>query len=365
MSVRYDIAIVGAGIAGASLAAECAGHRDIVVLEAEDSPGYHTTGRSAAFWEQTYGGPGVLPLTTASGDFLRDHGFLKRRGGLYIGRESDAGAIAAFADRYAGTGAPIERLDRIGMLERLPDLLPRWRHGLFVPDCSDIDVAGLHQHYLAAMRHAGVELQLRWRVEQIARDGDDWVLTDAHGREVRAGLLVDAAGAWADRIAGLAGIPPLGITPLRRTVAQLRTAPEPSPDLPLTLDINGRFYFKPEGMRLWLSPHDEEPSEPCDAAPEDEAIAHAIDRFGKVLDWDVVAVERKWAGLRNFAPDRLPVYGFEPSQPDFFWCAGQGGWGIQTAPAAARLAAQILLDLPCDAMTEGLDRTRYSPDRFR
>jgi D-arginine dehydrogenase len=145
---------------------------------------------------------------------------------------------------------------------------------------------------------------------------------------------------------------------------QLRVDPAPPADLPLTLDIAGEFYFRPENGRLWLSPHDETPSEPCDAAPEEYDIALAIDRFEQVVDWKIEAVERKWAGLRSFAPDRLPVFGFDPQVPGLFWCAGQGGYGIQTAPAAARFSAQLLLGLPRDAMTEQLDEGLYSPARF-
>ena len=157
-------------------------------------------------------------------------------------------------------------------------------------------------------------------------------------------MLVNAAGAWADKVAALAGERPVGIRPYRRTLVQLRVDPPAPAGLPLVVDAAGRFYFKPEaGGRLWLSPHDETPCEPCDCAPEELDVAVAIDRLREVVDWRVRAVERKWAGLRSFAPDRLPVYGFSPSRRGFFWCAGQGGFGIQTAPAAARLAADLLL----------------------
>jgi D-arginine dehydrogenase len=165
-------------------------------------------------------------------------------------------------------------------------------------------------------------------------------------------------------VAELAGARALGIQPLRRTVAQLRTAPTPPADLPLVLDISGEFYFKPEHGKLWLSPHDETPCAPCDAAPEELDVALAIDRFERVVDWRIETVEHKWSGLRSFAPDRLPVYGYDGRVPGFFWFAGQGGFGIQTAPAAARLGAQLLLDLPRDEMTEGLSPALYAPERF-
>ena len=173
-------------------------------------------------------------------------------------------------------------------------------------------------------------------------------------------MLVNAAGAWADDVAMKAGATPLGIAPLRRTVVQLRTAPPAPADLPLVLDIEESFYFKPEAGRLWLSPHDETPSPPCDAAPEDIDVAAAIARLATVVDWRIERLEHRWAGLRSFAPDRLPVYGFDSGAQGFFWFAGQGGFGIQTAPAAARLAAGLLLG-------EGwgeVDPARYAPARF-
>jgi D-arginine dehydrogenase len=178
-------------------------------------------------------------------------------------------------------------------------------------------------------------------------------------------MVVNAAGAWADPVAALFGAMPLGITPLRRTIVQLRTDPPPPVDMPLTFGIDEDFYFKPQSGRLLVSPHDEIPDVAHDVAPEELDVAIAIDRFEHVLDWRIAALERRWAGLRSFSPDRLPVYGFDPVVPGFFWFAGQGGFGIQTAPAAARLAAQLLLGHPRDAMTEALDASRYAPGRFQ
>lgn len=366
MSDSYDIAVIGAGIAGASIAAELvalnAGR--VVVLEAEERPGYHTTGRSAAFWEECYGGPEIVPLTLASGRWLREHGFLSPRGALYVGTADQAGALDAFMETFAGSGATIERLRRGGLVERLHGVRAEYDGAVWEPACADIDVAGLHQHYLAAAQRGGAEMRMRWRVDSAERIPDGWRLRSERGEVLSARIIVNAAGAWADSFAAMAGANPIGIQPYRRTVAQVRTDPAPPADLPLVLDIAGRFYFKPESGRLWLSPHDEEPSPPCDAAPEELAIAEAIDRFEKVVDWRVAAVERKWAGLRSFAPDRLPVYGFDPQVDGLFWFAGQGGYGIQTAPAAARLGAQLLTGTPRDAMTAALDSGLYDPARF-
>ncbi len=360
---EFDVAVIGAGMAGASLAAECAPHARVLLVEAEDTPGYHTTGRSAAFWEETYGGPGVVPLTMASGRFLREGGYLSPRGALNIGQAADREKVEAFAETFTALGATLHLQDRAAIAARVPGLRPEWVVGVWEPECADIDVAGLHQHYLAAAKRTGSVLRVRARVDQIEREGEGWRIGWAGGEACTA-MIANAAGAWADNLARLAGAAPLGIGPLRRTIVQVRTDPAPADDLPLVLGINEDFYFKPQAGRLWLSPHDEIPDVAGDAAPEELDVAIAIDRFEHVVDWRIEAVERRWAGLRSFAPDRLPVYGFDPAVPGLFWFAGQGGFGIQTAPAAARLAAQLLLGLPRDGLTAEIDAAVYSPVRF-
>ncbi len=360
----YDFAIIGAGMAGASIAAELAPYARVLVLEAEDTPGYHSTGRSAAFWEECYGGPGVVPLTLASGTFLREHGFLSPRGALYIGRDQDRAQIDAFIQTFSGTGVTIERLGRAGLAARVPQLRSDWCDAIWEPACADIDVAGLHQHYLRELKRAEADLVCRGRVSALHRDSGRWKITTESGDDFLAANVVNAAGAWADQIAAFAQARPLGIKPMRRTVVQLRVTPDVRADQPLVLDINGAFYFKPDSGRLWLSPHDEIPSEPCDAAPEEIDVARVIDRFEKATDWKIEAVERKWAGLRSFSPDRLPVYGTDPQVEGFHWFAGQGGFGIQTAPAAARLGAQAILGNEADSLTAGINRNVYSPARY-
>ena len=360
MSECFDFAIVGAGIAGASLAAGLAPHARVLLIEGEDRPGYHSTGRSAAFWTESYGGPGVQPLTTGSYAFLAQHGLLSDRGGLTLARVEEARRLDKFARTFAALGVRVEQLDRAALEQRLPGLRDEWTCGAYEPDCSDIDVAALHQLYLVQARGGGAQLWLRARLIGAARQGAGWALTMADGRTATADVLVNAAGAWADPVAALAGLNPLGIQPYRRTVVQLRLGRPVPADLPLVMGFDGSFYFKPESGKLWLSPHDEVPSPPCDAAPEELDVASAIDRFEHVLDWPIAALEHKWAGLRSFAPDRLPVYGFDPREPRFFWFAGQGGFGIQTAPAAADLAAGLLLGQSGGA----IDPVPYSPARF-
>ncbi|TFI57868.1 FAD-binding oxidoreductase [Sphingomonas parva] len=362
MSRRADVAIVGAGIAGASLAAEIAGEVSVLLLEAEEQPGYHSTGRSAAFWSETYGGPAVQPLTTASGPWLEERGFLGPRGGLHIAA-GDSAPLDALA-RELGGAVELERLGRSALEARVPGLRPAWRDGLYEPTCADIDVAALHACYLKQARGEGAQLVTGARVERATREDGAWVIETRAGTFI-ADILVDAAGAWADEVAGRAGLAPIGIQPYRRTVAQLRVDPPAPADLPLVIDALGRFYFKPEaGGRIWLSPHDETAMAACDCAPDELDVAIAIERLESVVDWTIERVEHKWAGLRTFAPDRVPVYGFAPRRRDFFWFAGQGGFGIQTAPAAAKLAAALLLDRDPDPMIAGIDPELYSPERF-
>ncbi|MGE4322360.1 MAG: NAD(P)/FAD-dependent oxidoreductase [Sphingobium sp.] len=365
---RADIVIVGGGMAGASLGAALAAHASVLILEGEAQAGYHATGRSVAFWEESYGGPVVQPLTTASGPYLLapdpdfvDRPFVARRRALHVGRAGDRDARDALLADFAGA-VDMQPVDPHAMI---PGLRPDWTLGVLEPSCRDIDVAALHQAYLRQFRRRGGTLCLDRRLIAAARDGMGWRVDTTAG-PIACAMIVNAAGAWADDVARACAVAPIGITPLRRTVVQLRVPGLPSADLPLVMDLGQTFYFKPEGAgRIWLTPHDETPSPPCDAAPETEAVALAIDRFQQVVDWPIAAVERKWAGLRSFAPDRAPVYGFDPNAPGFFWFAGQGGFGIQTAPAAALFAAALIAGTGMPEPIAGLDPARYGPERFR
>jgi len=361
MAPVYDIAIVGAGMAGASLAAALGQHARVLVLEAEDTPGYHATGRSAAFWSETYGGPGIQPLTTASGPFLEAGGHLAPLGSIHIGRAEDEAAIDAFLAEFAGSDVALDRVDPAAFV---PGLRADWTLGVQEASCAYIDVAALHAESIATARRTGVDFVSDAAFSGATRVDGVWTI-DTKAGAFKARVIVDAAGAWADAVAVQAGVRPLGLQAYRRTMVQLRTDPGAPEGLPHIADIAGRFYFKPEpGGRLWLSPHDETPTAPCDAAPDEIDIAIAVDRFERVVDWRVAAIERRWAGLRTFAPDRLPIYGFDPDTPAFFWCAGQGGFGIQTAPAAALLAASLLLGTAPDPAVAAIDPARYSPHRF-
>ena len=355
----HDIAIVGAGIAGAGLAAAIGLRASVVLLEGEATPGYHATGRSAAFWSETYGGPGIQPLTTASGPLLRD--YLTPLGSLHIGRADDGTKADAFQRDFADTDVALERVDPAAYV---PGLRGDWTIGVMEPSCAYIDVAALHAAEIACARHAGIAIMTDASLRVASRSCGVWTIETSSGL-VRSRILVNAAGAWADVVAVHAGVRPLGLRAYRRTMAQLRTDPGAPKSMPHVIDLSGQFYFKPEpGGRVWLTPHDETASDPCDAAPDELDIAIAIDRFEGVVDWRVASVERRWAGLRTFAADRLPVYGFDAAVPGFFWYAGQGGFGIQTAPAGARVAAALLLGTTPDAAVTGIDPERYSPTRF-
>jgi D-arginine dehydrogenase len=365
----FDLAIIGAGIAGASLAAEISAHRSVILIEAEAHPGYHSTGRSAAFWDEAYGGPMVQPLTTASGPLLtnppttfHDGPLMRRRGALHLGTGADASLAETLLADFADSGVRFEQLARAGLEARVAGLRPDWTLGLWEPDCCDIDVGALHGAYLRQAKRHGVHLECNARLQSAEWRSGHWELA-ANGFTCTAATLVNAAGAWADELASVAGIRQLGIQPYRRTIVQLAVNPEAPANLPLVIGLDGSFYFKPDsGGTLWLSPHDETPSPACDTAPEELDVALAIDRLQQVVDWDIRRVEHKWAGLRSFAPDRLPVIGPDPANPAFFWLAGQGGFGIQTAPAIARMAGSMLaMEI---AAVPAVDASVYHPSRL-
>jgi len=361
---NFDVIIIGGGIGGASLGAEIAAQRRTLIVEAEDVCGYHSTGRSAAFYLDSYGGPDVAKLTLASRKFLdsppaefSDRGFLRQRGDLHLTR----GVLPELPSEVETRVVERPELEQL-----VPGIRPDWRRALFEPGCADIDVAALHAAYLRAFREAGGEIRTGAGLEVAEHSNGRWQIILSNDSRLSGTVIVNAAGAWADNVAKRCSVEPLRIAPKRRTMVQLRVGRTGLRDLPLVDGADGSFYFKGEGDRsVWLSPHDEVDSDPCDAAPEEIDIATAIDRFEKVVDWPVERVERSWAGLRSFAPDRLPVYGYDPVAEGFFWCAGQGGFGIQTSPAAAKLAASVLLAEEPDASVAGINPQIFSPRRFR
>ena len=360
---EFDVLIVGGGIAGASLGAEIAADLRVGIIEAEAHCGMHATGRSAAFWLESYGGPQVALLSAASRDFLlnppaefSDASFLRERGDVHITK----GDLPELPPAVVSRVVERDELERI-----LPGIRPQWRRGLLEPGRADIAVGALHAAYLRRFRGLGGKIATGASLASATFADGSWTVRLADGSTARTTTIVNAAGAWADSVATACGVRPLGISAKRRTMVQLRVGRSGLRELPLVDDADGTFYFKGEGDRsIWLSPHDEIASDPCDAAPEEIDVALAIDRFEQVVDWPVEAVERSWAGLRSFAPDRIPVYGFDPDVRSFFWCVGQGGFGIQTAPAAAKLAASILTGGQPDRTVAHIEARLFSPARF-
>lgn len=371
---EFDILIIGAGIGGAALAhalMDRAPGLRLAILEAEDQPGYHTTGRSAAFYAETYGGPSVQPLTTASRSFFEcpplgfcDTAIVSPRGALHIRHAERPDRLSDLEAEFRRGGVAHQRLGPEGIARLIPWLRPEWSQtAIWEPGCSDIDVAGLHQAYLRAARRAGATLATGARAQAIRREAGLWRLDTSAGR-FSAAKIVNAAGAWADQVAELAGVKPLGIQPLRRTIVVTEVRPEAPADLPVVMDSGGSLYFKPDAGRLWISPHDETPDLAHDVQPDELDMAVALDRFEQMCDWPIRRLASKWAGLRNFAPDRLPVLGADPAEPAFHWCAGQGGWGIQTSPAAGAIGAALLLGEAVATPYAGIDMAPYRPDRL-
>jgi len=373
---RYDYLVLGSGIAGASIAYELATQARVGIVEREESPGYHTTGRSAAMFVESYGNAWVRRLTVASRPFFDappagfcDHALLTSRGCLTIAGQDQLSALEALIVRVGSTGSEIRELSGPVARTMVPILRPdRVARAVFEPNSCDIDTHGLHAGYLRMARARGATLRLNAGVDRIERRGNVWRLWLAGGDTVEARVIVNAAGAWADQVAGLAGATPLGLEPRRRTVVLLPPPKEMGiGKWPSVIDVDEQFYFKPESGCLLATPADETPSAPVDAAPEELDIALCIDRIQTATDLSVSHIQRSWAGLRTFAPDRTPIFGYDPDVAGFFWFAGQGGYGMQTAPAAARLGAALACqrDIPTDLCERGLGTAPFSPARWR
>ena len=359
-----DVLIVGGGIAGASLGARLAGTKRVILIESEDLCGRHSTGRSAAFWEASLGSGAARRLSLASKPMFdagwpgSDTLLLRRRGTVHL--TGPHGDRVDGADELTGEHA-LAWLDRAALDAMIPGLRGQWTGAWYEASCADIEVAAFHAACLAAIRRAGGEVRTDAALRSAARSGGVWEAETAAG-PIRANILVNAGGAWADEVAGRCGAARIGLQPKRRTVVQLRVGRRGLRDLPLITDLHHSFYFKGEADNsIWVSPLDETPVDPCDAAPEEIDVATAIDRFEAAVDWPVEAVERKWAGLRSFASDGLMKFGFAPDAPDFFWCAGQGGMGIQTAPAASLLCATIILKEPMPKELAGISPEDFAP----
>ena len=363
------IVVIGAGIAGASVAAElAAAGQDVLLLERESAPGYHTTGRSAALYTPSYGPPVIRALTRASAGAFnappsaeRPYPLLRPRDVLFVANADQGASLEA-----AAADLPVTRISAAEARAMLPLLREDYLAGaLHDAGSADIDVEALHRQFLRALTTHRGELRLKTEVTGITREGNGWRIETPQG-EITAEMLVNASGAWADEIARMAGVAPVGLVPKRRTAMLVAPPAGQNVDAwPMVVDIDETFYLRPDAGKLLLSPADETPSEPCDAQPDEWDVALCIDRVQQAVDLPVRRIEHKWAGLRSFVADKAPVVGHAPDAPGFVWVAGQGGYGIQTAPAMGRAAAALALGqpIPQDIADQGVRAEALAPRR--
>ena len=373
---EFDLIIVGAGIAGASLAYRVAGRRSVLLLEREAQPGYHSTGRSAAMFMESYGPPAVRALTRASRAFYEQPpaGFaevplLAPRGALYLAVHGQEALLRETVEALAASGTPLELLDAGATLARVGCLRPELVHGAVLErDAQDIDVHALHQGFLRGFRAQGGELRSGAALVKARRVGQRWELQLSDGEGVAAREVVNAAGAWADEVAAPCGALPIGLVPRRRSAFTF-AAPE-GVDVsgwPAVIGVDESCYFKPDAGRLLGSPANADPTVPHDVVPEELDIALGIHRIEALTTLTIRRPASTWAGLRSFAPDGEMVIGHDDRCPGFFWLAGQGGYGIQSAAGAAALAASLLCGepLPPSLAAHGVDPQSLAPRRLR
>ena len=373
MSEQFDIAVIGAGIAGASVAANLAkaGQR-VVLLEMETQPGYHTTGRSAAVYSPIYGPQPIRALTRASLAFYENppeefagRPLLSPFAAAFVARDDQLAHLAKMEKELADAKTVV-RIDSQEVSERLPLLRKGYAAAaLWDSGTSEIDVAALHQGYLRQFKTAGGILTTGAEVMEMERVAGQWSLQTRQGT-LKAQTVINAAGAWADVLGQMAGAERIGLVPKRRTALMI-DAPDgyDTKSLPLVIDVQEQFYLKPDAGKLLISPANEDPEHPCDVQPDEMDIAICVDRIERAFDISVRKVESPWAGLRSFVADKSPVAGFSDRVDGFYWLAGQGGYGIQSAPALAQYAAAEILGqpIPDHILTERLDPQSICPGR--
>lgn len=369
-----EVIVVGAGIAGASVAYELQAFCEVTLLEREGQPGDHATGRSAATFAPAYGNRVIRALSGASRAFydepsepLFDQPVLRPRGELFIARNDQADRLERFYLDMKPLLPDLEPLQAEQVLDLVPVLRPSYVvGGVYDRSAMDMDVAAIHQGYLRGFRERGGRLVTDAEVVEIGQASLPWQVRTRAG-VFEAPVVVNAAGAWADQLAMLAGVPPLALTPMRRTAFVFEPSIPLDPAWPGVVDADERFYFKPEAGLGLGSPGDQTPVPPQDVQPEADDVALAVDRIERASRLRVLRIRRRWAGLRTFAPDRIPVVGMDEVVPGFFWLAGQGGYGIQMAPALARTGASLLVEgvVPDDVLDLGVTAEDLMPLRLR
>lgn len=372
----FDVLIIGAGIAGASLAWRLASKRKVLLIEREAFPGMHSTGRSAAMFMESYGPPGVRALTRASRAFYEnpptgfcDSPLLSRRGALYVAMHGQEDLLAQMARELTAHGGAIEQLDAAATLACVPCLRPELVSGaLYEAAAEDIDVHALHQGFLRGVKSHGGVLRTDTQVRTARHNGSGWDIVLGNDDAIRATVVVNAAGAWADEVATLFAVPPVGLVPRRRSAFTFK-APDGMDvsSWPAVVGVDEGWYFKPDAGRLLGSPANADDTVPHDVMPEELDIAIGIDRLQTATTLTIRRPERTWAGLRSFVSDGELVIGFDNHVPGFFWLAAQGGYGIQSAAGASELACSLLCadPMPESLRTEGVTAASFAPSRLR
>ncbi|HUR42578.1 MAG TPA: FAD-binding oxidoreductase [Aestuariivirga sp.] len=363
MATDFDVIVIGAGIAGASVAAHLAETGSVLVLDMEERPGFHSTGRSASSYEPNYGPPSIRALTRAGRSYFSEGGFLTPRQTLFLMPEGQEESFAKLMKAQHG-------MREIG-LSAAQSLFPLLRENyarrfLLDPGTADVDVDLLHQTYLRLIKSRGGVVVCAAPVEGLERVSRLWKVATSKGL-FRARTIINAAGAWGDHIAKLAGAKPAGLQPKRRSMAVVPMPEGVDPmTWPLAGDVGETWYCRPQSGKLLISPADAAPVEAHDAFADEMTLAEGIDRFQQAIDFEVTRVEHTWGGLRSFVSDGNPVVGFDPEVEGFFWLIGQGGYGIQTSPALSRLAAALVRGeaAPGDILDEGLVLKELWPERF-
>lgn len=371
----YDFIVIGAGMAGTSTSFFLADFGSVLLLERETQPGYHSTGRSAALYSEAYGNAIIRALTTASKSFFRkpptgftDNDILTPRGTLFIGREDQLKSLDVLQKEASFLVNSIQRLTGKEACKLIPSLRIDYVAGaVFEPEAMDIDVNSLHQGFLKGTRTKGGTILNNAEVKNIQKRQDLWQVS-CGAETFQSPKIINAAGAWCDVVAALAGAKKINLVPKRRSGFLFE--PPINTDIntwPVCVDIDEKFYFKPESGKLMGSPADETPIGPCDVQPEELDIAIAVDRIQKASNFSITQIKHRWAGLRSFVSDKTPVVGPDPELEGFFWCAGQGGYGIQTAPTMGQITAALSIgeSVPETLFSGGFNLDSLSPARIK
>jgi D-arginine dehydrogenase len=372
---KYEYLVIGAGIAGASAAYELSRLGSTLILERESQPGYHTTGRSAAVFSEIYGNATIRGLTIGSREFFEspppgfsEYKLWKQRPSIMIARSDQMAKLRSAYDEWVRLVPSAQLLEGAAASDAAPMLKPDYAvGGVREPNAQDLDVNEIHRGFLRGAARAGAKLVCDAEVLSMIHNGGEWRVR-TRAAEWSSAIVVNAAGAWGDEIARLAGVRPVGLVPKRRTA--LLFDPSPPADVntwPILIDVDEQFYFKPDAGKVLGSPADETISPPCDAQPEEIDVAIAIDRIERAATFRIDRLVRKWAGLRTFVADKSPVVGLDPIVPGFCWLVAQGGYGIQTSPALGRVAAALVcgMDVPDDLKKLGVSAANISSARLQ